>query len=246
MSSIHSETLRVRTYECGPDGTLYPHDLLRQMQEAASNHADRLGWGFADLKSKGLFWVLTVVRVEVSQWPSFGSSFRLSTWPSGLNRLQASREFLGTDLDGAQLFAASSNWMVLNRNSGRPQNLLQVNPPFSTTEKRAIQGRLRRTKPKNHSATGFSVLVPASALDINGHVNNTEYLRWAYDTLCLRQARPQLSGFQVSYHSEVFAGEELMFGINDQDSFLEVSGFQTGSGRLVVDVLFHTSGGTQT
>ena len=136
MENTHQETVRVRTYECGPEGTLYPHDLLRQMQEVASNHADRLGWGFADLESRGLIWVLSVIRMEISLWPTFGSSFLLHTWPSGLNRLQAAREFLGTDLEGRQLFAASSSWMVLNRNTGRPQNLLQMDKPFPLREKR--------------------------------------------------------------------------------------------------------------
>jgi len=208
------------------------------MQEVASNHADRLGWGFADLEPKGLFWVLSVIRVEVFRWPRFGSRLILSTWPSNLNRLQAAREFLGTDREGTPLFAASSSWIILNRNSGRPHNLLQVTPPFPITEKRALQSPLCRTKPKNHSATGFSVLVPASALDINGHVNNTEYLRWAFDALCRRQGRPNLSSFQVTYHSEVFAGDELEFSVTDGGSSPEVSGFQAQGGKPVVSVFF--------
>ena len=238
MENIHQETVNVRTYECGPDGTIYPHDLLRQMQEAASNHADRLGWGFADLEPRGLFWVLSVIRVEITHWPRFGTSIVLSTWPSGLNRLQAAREFLGTDRDGTLLFAASSSWMVLNRNSGRPHNLLQVNPPFPIPEKRALQGPLRRTKPKNHSTAGFSILVPASALDINGHVNNTEYLRWAFDALCRRQGRPNLTTFQITFHSEVFAGDELEFSVQYTGPAWEVWGFQKDGGQSVVSVFF--------
>ncbi len=238
MSSIQSETLRVRTYECGPDGTLYPHDLLRQMQEVASNHADRLGWGFADLEPRGLFWVLSVIRVEVFHWPRFGSQLILSTWPSGLNRLQAAREFLGRDPADGQLFAASSSWMVLNRNKIRPENLRQMEKPFPIKEERALKAPLRRIKPRHRPEPVFHIQVPASALDINGHVNNTEYLRWAFDTLCLRQSRPNLTGFQVSYHSEVFAGDELEFGITHGDHCLEVSGFQTRGGKPVVSVVF--------
>ncbi len=238
MENIHQETVSVRTYECGPDGTIYPHDLLRQMQEVASNHADRLGWGFADLEPRGLFWVLSVIRVEITHWPRFGTSIILSTWPSGLNRLQASREFLGTDLNGMQLFAASSSWMVLNRKRGRPHNLLQVNTPFPVTAKRALQSPLRRIKPKDHPWTDFSVLVPASALDINGHVNNTEYLRWAYDTLCRRQGRPRLSSFQVTYHSEIFAWDELEFSVLPSGPAWEISGFQKDGGKSVVSVFF--------
>lgn len=235
---IHRETLRVRTYECGPERTVYPHDLMRQMQEAASNHADTLGWGFADLDAQDLFWVLSVIRVEITHWPRFGSEYILSTWPSGLNRLQATREFLGTDQHGQALFAASSIWMILNRKTDRPQNLLQLEQPFPIEKKRAISQKIRRNKPKDIAETVMKIQVPASALDINGHVNNTEYLRWAYDALCRQQVQPGFSSFQLSFHAEVFAGDEIEFGIIEGTRSLEVSGFRSADGKPMITAFF--------
>jgi hypothetical protein len=63
MENIHQETVNVRTYECGPDGTIYPHDLLRQMQEVASNHADRGRFG-------------AFRKMAVNQWSAFSSRSR--------------------------------------------------------------------------------------------------------------------------------------------------------------------------
>lgn len=236
--TIHEEKIQVKTYDCGPEGTVYPHDLLRRMQEAASNHADRLKWGFADLAPQGLFWVLSVIRVEIAEFPRFGSEFVLSTWPSGLNRLQADREFLGTAPGGKPLFAASSQWMVLNRDKDRPANLLSLKHPFAVREERALPGKLRRDKPGQRPEPLYRILVPASALDVNGHVNNTEYVRWAFDTLCLRRGRETLKGFQVSYHSEVFAGDELEFGLTAEGYQAMVAGFRTDDGKPVVSVAF--------
>ncbi|MCF8105998.1 MAG: hypothetical protein K9K64_10980 [Desulfohalobiaceae bacterium] len=235
---VHQEKIRVKTYECGPNGFVYPHDLLRQMQEAASNHADRLKWGFADLAAQDLFWVLSVIRVEIAEFPRFGSEFVLSTWPSGLSRLRADREFLGFAPDGKHLFAASSSWMVLKREKGRPANLLSLQDPFPVGGDRALPGRLRRDKPGQRPEPLYRILVPASALDVNGHVNNTEYARWAFDTLCLRRGRETLKGFQVSYHSEVFAGDELEFGLTAEDHPAMVAGFRTDDGKAVVSVAF--------
>ena len=103
---------------------------------------------------------------------------------------------------------------------------------------RALSARLRRTKPKGRNGPGFTIQVPASALDINGHVNNTEYLRWAYDTLCQEQTRPNLSVLHISFHSEAFAGDVLEFGVTDGEGGLEVSGFQDRNGRPVVTAVF--------
>lgn len=238
LEKVYSQSIRVRTYECGPEGTVYPHDLLCQMQEVASMHADKLQWGFADLQPRGLFWVLAVIRVEIITWPRFGSEFVLSTWPSGLNRILASREFLGTDCRGKTLFAAGSQWMVLNREKSRPENLLRMDKPFPVREKQAISGQLCRSKPSQGSGSHYTLRVPSSALDINGHVNNTEYLRWAYDTLCQQQIRPTCTQFQVSYHTEAFAGDELEFGITTENNSLGVSGFQAKDKKAVVTVVF--------
>ncbi len=54
------------------------------------------------------------------------------------------------------------------------------------------------------------ISVPFSALDFNGHVNNTEYVRWAFDGLhrCLGHA-PPVHSVQVTYMAEVFEGDDI-------------------------------------
>ena len=49
--------------------------------------------------------------------------------------------------------------------------------------------------------------MPGSSIDVNGHVNNTEYVRWAID----RKFKPggTITCVAISYLAQVFEGEML-------------------------------------
>ena len=90
----------VNTFDCRPDGLIKPNALLQYLQEAAARHADELGVGFTDLDRRDCFWVLANLRIEMADTPRWGDCLTIRTWPSGVTRLAATREFLGEGPDG--------------------------------------------------------------------------------------------------------------------------------------------------
>lgn len=51
---------------------------------------------------------------------------------------------------------------------------------------------------------------PTGSIDLNGHVNDTEYVKWGFDAL--RKAfrvEGDIRNMQISYVSEVFEGDKL-------------------------------------
>jgi acyl-ACP thioesterase len=60
------------------------------------------------------------------------------------------------------------------------------------------------------------ITVPNSSIDMNGHVNNTEYIRWGIDTLRAEvPSRRSITSFSISYLSEVFKGELLILSLKE-------------------------------
>ncbi len=201
----------VEAFDCRPDGLLKPNALLQYLQEAAARHAEQLGVGFADLERWDCFWVLVNLRLEMIDTPRWRDALTIRTWPSGCTRLLASREFIGEDADGRELFRAGSEWMILNKDSSRPRNLSRLDLHLPPTGRKVLSTELQRLQrtagPYTKAAT---ISVPFSALDFNGHVNNTEYVRWAFDGLyrCLGHV-PPVRAVQVTYTAEVFQGDEI-------------------------------------
>jgi medium-chain acyl-[acyl-carrier-protein] hydrolase len=212
MKSMDSreDRFRVAAFDCRPDGWLKPNVLMQYLQESAARHAEQLGVGFAALDRQDAFWALVNLRLEMSETPRWGDCLTVRTWPSGLTRLLAFREFLGADAEGRELFRATSEWMILDKHGSRPKNLHHMDLHLPRTAPRALGGALDRLRPASACVPADTILVPFSALDFNGHVNNTEYVRWALDALHRRLGRcPPLRSVQTTYLAEVFEAEQI-------------------------------------
>jgi medium-chain acyl-[acyl-carrier-protein] hydrolase len=149
-------------------------------------------------------------RLEMTGTPRWGDNVTIRTWPSGFTRLVASREFIGADADGREIFRAASEWMILDKHSSRPKNLQRLDLHLPQTGPKALRTELARLRPAEVYEPACALSVPFSALDFNGHVNNTEYVRWALDGLHHRLGRaPVMRSMQVTYTAEVFEGDQI-------------------------------------
>jgi acyl-ACP thioesterase len=73
--------------------------------------------------------------------------------------------------------------MVLNKQNNRPKNLFHLDLGLPKTGPRAISRGLKRLELQDSYREAERVRVPYSSIDQNGHVNNTEYVRWGIDAL---------------------------------------------------------------
>lgn len=217
-------SFRVKTYETQQNGDMHIHSLMQYLQELASSHAERLGWGYEHLKQKNCFWVLVNFKIVFKRFPTWKDEVLIQTWPSGHDRLKAYREFRGLDKNNNEHFRAGSEWMILDHKDGRPLNLKDVNFGVSGSSERMIDN-LKRLKPsENYSKIG-EVLVPFSSIDVNGHVNNTEYIRWGIDILKKeKMLENKVNSIQITFLSEIFENEDLEFYVSKTDSLIMLMG----------------------
>jgi acyl-ACP thioesterase len=100
--------------------------------------------------------------------------------------------------------------MVLDKRSNRPKNLLHLDLSLPKTGLKALSEKLVRLEPQDDYSEVDRISVPYSSIDINGHVNNTEYVRWGIDAL--RKAFKfdgNIRSMHATYLSEVFEADEL-------------------------------------
>jgi len=215
--------------------------LLQAMQEAAAQHAEQLGFGRTHLAEIGGYWVLTNLRMQFAAPLRCGDRVTIRTWPSGHNRLLATREFAGLDGDGKELFGAGSQWMILSRESARPQNLTRLKLDSLATGPDTYSAGMERLEPAEDYDAGDRLRVPYSSIDLNGHVNYTEYVRWGLDAL--RRAyhtagEPRL--LRATFLAEVFEDDELELQVARQPQRLLVRAqrLSDASGVFLMETLF--------
>ncbi len=200
----------IRIHDCRPDGLIKANALMQYLQEAAACHAEELGVGFDDLDRWGCLWVLVNLRLELVCAPKWGDQIVVTTWPSGCTRVIASREFIGRSPDGREFFRAATDWMILDKHTGRLKNLARLDLNLPQTGPKALATGPVRLQPLDGYTGVCTLRVPFSALDFNGHVNNTEYVRWALDAVHQGLGRlPEVRSMQLTYLAEVFDGDEV-------------------------------------
>lgn len=176
----------VHVYETGPDGKLNLYSLFNYFQDIASEHAVKLGYGRDDLLEHNNFWVLSRIYAETGELPAWGDRVKVTTWPRGVDKLFALRDYDVRDCEGKLLCSATSSWLIIDKTSRkikRPDNILS-----SFKAESEFLNPLPRNANKLDPVDGESVItsrfrVRVSDLDINLHTNNVRYLKWVIDTL---------------------------------------------------------------
>ena len=223
------------SFDCQADGSIHMFSLMQYMQEIAAGHAEELGFGFASMNEMDAYWVLSNIRIEIARLPRRDEQFTIRTWPSGFTRTVATREFVGKDRNGSEIFRAGSEWMVLNKETNRLKNLFRLDLGLPKSGQRALSDELIRLERRREYRSVECLRVPYSSIDLNGHVNNTEYVRWGIDALrSAFRLEGDIRSLQATYLSEVFEGDEVDIAVSSEgEGKLHVLGSKPGEDGAV-------------
>jgi len=95
-------------------------EYVRWMQEVATRHTQHLG---ADIRAAaaGLIWIVRSHNITYRIPALEGDEIQLSTWVGSVERVTSVREYeFRRTRDNALLASGQTNWVCLNRESGRP------------------------------------------------------------------------------------------------------------------------------
>jgi medium-chain acyl-[acyl-carrier-protein] hydrolase len=222
----------IRSYHGDLYGRLKPHFVLSFLEDMAWKNAEELGFGYTSLKEQGRFWALTRLSVRFDRWPRWGEDLVLETEPLGVSGPFAIRRFGGSVSD-APNFEASSAWVVLDgdtRRPLRPENVFSEGDlarfPGFTPEQ--VPGKIGEMETETPNATRLSrtISVTYTELDVNNHVNNAEFLRWAFSLIPPeRLSQTHVSSIDINFLSELVG-----------NSSMDLTGYLWGSGALVSGV----------
>jgi medium-chain acyl-[acyl-carrier-protein] hydrolase len=208
------ETFRIRSGEIGPAGRLRLPALCDLLQEAAGNHAAALGFGSDALLARGRTWVLSRLRLEVEALPSWREDTIVETWPSGVHRLWALREFRVTGKEGNALARATSGWLTLAVPSKRPlRPATEVAEVAAQAPPRLIEDSFEPLAGPQTGTNGPSFRVTRYDLDLNAHANNVAIVRALFEALP-SAAEPPLT-LEADFRGEAFEGDVLASHLED-------------------------------
>ena len=204
---------KIHVYETGTDSKLNLASLFNYLQDIASEHAEILGFGRADLMKHNHFWALSRMYAEISEWAEWGESIVVTTYPNGTDKLFALRNFEVNRPNGRHIAFATSSWLILDqatRRIQRPEAALSHFKRNYEMQESPIRyaSKLEFAEAETKNSERFKVKI--SDLDINLHTNNVKYLQWindAYDLDFVKQN--SVHSTEINYLSESFYNDEV-------------------------------------
>jgi len=213
---------RVHVYETGPDGRVNLWSLFNYMQDIASEHAVKLGFGRDDLMKRNHFWVLSRMFAVIYDLPYWNNVIVVKTWPSGTDKLFAMRNYEIKYPDGRDIASASSSWLIVDHTTKkiqRPGDLLAQYNSDNQSIKTSARNAVKLTEASGDGQKSTMSKVRISDLDINLHTNNVNYLKWVSDTYDLNFMLTHFPcSAEINYLAESVYDEEIFIRTSKEEN----------------------------
>ncbi len=210
MEKIWNEDHQVSWDLVTKDNQISLTGLMQYFLQAAVRHAEHLGFGYTDTSKENLTWVLYRIRIQIDRLPAWKENIKIITWPSRMENLTAYREFKLMDENNNVICKASSEWLVINMKTRRPQRIHTISASDDILTPEVSIPKAFPKLPANLSFKElFSVKVHYSNLDMNGHVNAGYYFNWLSDAVFMTFNDFKIKDIYFNYFHEGYLNDEI-------------------------------------
>ena len=215
----------VRTCDSDVTGSLSLEELLMHMQEAAGDDSHYLGFGKDKVFDQGYRWVISRTAAKVLRMPKYGERVEIITVAEPNKMFFYPRFTALRTIDGELLLESETVWAIIDFKTRKPTLPKQTGIIIRQSEEVEKELSIGTKIPLIETTETLDRTVLFSDLDINGHMNNTKYVAWAYDLLGSEYLKgKQLADFRLSYHTEAKEGEIITQKFSKKEKELYVIG----------------------
>lgn len=222
MNSIWENTFKITAFDVDINNRLRINRIFDYFQDAASNDAERLGFGYNDFVPKGLFWVLSWIKIEFLDYPKFMDEIKIQTWGKKQHKLYSLRDFLIFNSSNEMIMRGTSAWLLLDSKSLRPKILTRLYPELKLLDsKDALTDLPQKITFFDPSELVYSKTIRYADIDLNNHTNNAKYVELLFD--CFDQEfhkEHSVRSLAVSFSAETKIGDEVDLHKGSIDSSL--------------------------
>ncbi len=236
----YEECRKISYFQVDVNGLMTPAALLSDLQEAAINHSDSLGYSVEYLSKKQAGWAVINWHLEVKRMPKLGETITVQTWCEKCRRMQAIRCFYVLDENKEIILKGISRWIFMDLEKRRPGNIPEeMVLKYHSGQESAMPGEkfLMPKEPEEAVATIRSLEITRRDTDTNGHANNVKYLEWAMDDIPdAIYDNMELADVRIVYRKECVRGDEVMIKtyIHSTEEGKEILTFLTDKEQTVL------------
>lgn len=206
---MYKEKIKITSIDVDNNFELKLSSLFKIMQEVASNHVESLNVGHYDLLKHNLLWVVIRIEVKIYKAIKLDDIITVTTHPGEQKSFIFPRYFQIYDKKGELLVNASSMWAVIDKDTRkvvlRPQSIKAVKAESNKNDlPLPLKVNIGEVSPVDERVVRYS------NVDINGHLNNTQYVEFIVDTHDLDfYKHHRLCSININYDKEIKFGDKV-------------------------------------
>ena len=187
--------------------------ILGYMEEIASTHSAKVGFGLLDIHTKKKAWILMDWKLKVISRPKYGEKIIINTWARPIeNKLSTYRDFEMYDTKNNLLALATSKWVLFDLEKNRitkiEEELLSV---YNPENKYVFENpMLEKIKEPDEYINSINYEVRRTDIDVNNHMHNLNYLDLAYEALPKDvYDKGNLNNVRIMYKHQICLGDSV-------------------------------------
>ena len=227
--NVYHDKLRLRHHQCGADCKLKLKSIFDIFQDAAAEHADILGCGMENMLKLKTLWVLSRQKILINRLPGVGENITVETYPCGMERLFAIREYRIYDEQNILIIQGTAAWLILDMDKMRPKKLseeLLALVPDNSNMPVSFHSLDKIPVCKNESIHCFSSQIRSSDIDMNRHLNNANYAAMVQDAVhSMGKDVENISCVEINYLRSGQTGENIDVHMLQNENGISVYGY---------------------
>lgn len=215
---IKKEEHIIRSSQTNMNSEMSVPAICEIIQGIADQDARERGFGYEDLLTKNLLWVMSRIHIEIDKYPKWREKIQVFTWVRTVTRSFSIRDFHFVDENDNSLVRISTLWAMIDEKTRRPLQIeQQLSIPVIYENLKTIEKTPEKI-PENGSYTSIAQnTVKYTDLDIVGHVNNIRYTTWILETFSKEQYDDNfIKKFVINFNSEAKYNQKLIIENNSE------------------------------
>ena len=216
--------MRVMPSMCDENSLMSIPAMLDMFQDSAGIHAESVGIGALDLEKRGLFWIVSKVRLRINGRPLVQEMLEATTWIQPAERVSCERDW-SISKDGRQIAYVRSIWAALRRDNFRPGHMADFYPDSDFTIAPPDDIPFTRMGKNFEGAEPLGEYrIRSVDIDRGGHMNNVNYVRAMLGCFtCAQLAEMDIKELDMQFILQCYEGETIRFVKRpSEDGLMEV------------------------
>lgn len=209
----YREKVKIFNHYTNYKGRLFVKTLCDLFNDVAEVQTEQYGVDVATLNAAGATWMLHRLHIRLHKMPYQNEEVYIETWPSGIDRLFALRDYRMVRENGEELVRATSEWMYIDLNRRRPMRQSEQVVEISTSHdipRVELESILNEKTFDMKPQDGRQFDATFDNIDFNGHVTQASYMRWITNSLPFDFLKTHvLTDVEVIYAHEIMPDSRI-------------------------------------